>query len=124
MKLKNLAIIICITVLAAGFGLGCGSKQSSFGKEISISTAIKIKDILSNLDKYKNELVRVEGKIIRECPTGCWFDLKDDTAEMRVDLKPSGLAIPQRVGSQAIVEGKVVDQGYIIEIIGEGVRIK
>jgi len=121
--MSKLVVILCVLVFAVSFGIGC-SKSTNFGKEIAITNVTKIRDILSHLDRYGDKMVRVEGKITSECPSGGWFNLKDDTAEIYINLHPQGFAIPQRVGSKAVVEGMLKDEKYRIEIVGEGVQIQ
>jgi uncharacterized protein YdeI (BOF family) len=121
MKLKNniLILLAVIAVIAAG----C-AKEIQFGQEISGREIAKIGDILSSPEKYEGKIVKVQGKIIRECPTGCWFNLKDETGVIYVDIMPSGFAIPQKTGKQATVEGKVTLKDRRLMIIGKGVEIK
>jgi uncharacterized protein YdeI (BOF family) len=73
---------------------------------------------------YAGKTVVLEGKIIRECPTGCWFDLQQGQGQIHVDLNPNGFAIPQITGEIVMVEGQVKYEGQNVSVIGEGVKIK
>ncbi len=123
MKRLTFLALIGLLVFGIGFLNGCG-KRENFGKALTEREATEVGDILSNPDKYNGETVRVEGKIINECSTGCWIDLKDKEGVIYVDFKPYGFAIPQKVGSTATVEGKVKIQYGKTMIIGEGVELK
>lgn len=119
-------VFALVVILVATFGISdiVSGSDNKFGKEISEIEATKIKDILADSDKYIGKTVKVEGAIIKECPSGCWFYLKDQTGAIYVDLFPSGFAISQRVEAKVIVEGIVKNRGDRIEIIGEGVEFK
>jgi uncharacterized protein YdeI (BOF family) len=104
---------------------GCGRKKAEkYGQEISDYTLTKVDAILKEAGNFDGKTVTIEGKIIRECPTGCWFNLKDQAGEIYVDLNPSAFAIPQKVGKNVTVEGKVSVRNNQPMIIGTGVEIK
>jgi len=95
--------------------VGC-SKIENYGNPISEKEPTKISNILSNPKNYEGKTVKIEGKIITECPTGCWFDLKDKTGAIYVDINDSGFAIPQKTGHKATAEGKVKTKNGKIQI--------
>jgi len=101
-----------------------GGGGERFGKEITVDVTTNAGDILSRPDEFDGKTVKMEGEITRECPTGCWLDLKDETGVVFVDLGPSGFAIPQKVGSKIIVEGKVLKRQEKTMIVAKGVEIK
>ena len=120
MKPLNIFLLLLLSLILVA---GCG-RTEKFGKEIITSEVTKIGNITSKPDKYIDKIVKVEGEITGECPTGCWFYLKDDTGTIYVDIESSNLTIPQRTGSKAIVEGEVKSKEGRVEIIGKGVRIE
>jgi hypothetical protein len=83
---------------------------------------IKIGEILAKPNNYKGQEVILEGKIVTECPSGCWFTLDDGTGTVYVDLKPSNLVIPQKRGAAAKIYGKVVIENGDAYIIGTKVE--
>jgi glucose/arabinose dehydrogenase len=83
---------------------------------------LKIADILEKPENYQWQVVVVEGKIITECPSGCWFTLNDGTGTIYVDLKPSNLVIPQKRGAFARVYAQVVREGSDTYLIGTEVE--
>jgi hypothetical protein len=104
---------------------GCNKGEAeSFGQPISDKTITPIKSIATAPADYNDKTVTVKGKIVLECPSGCWFDLQQDTAVLRVDIEPSGLAIPQKTGSTATVQGTLKIKDNKSTLIGTGVEIK
>jgi len=84
----------------------------------SATAAARIADILQNPKGFDRKTVVVEGKIATECPSGCWFTLKDGNAVIYIDLAPSNLVIPQRKGSYAKVTAEVIAEGGDVYLIG------
>jgi len=78
----------------------------------------RIADILQDPKGFDGKMVVVEGRIATECPSGCWFTLKDGNAVIYIDLAPSNLVIPQRKGSLAKVTADVVTEGSDVYLIG------
>jgi len=105
---------------------GCGSDSKEnierYGVSITEKKAVNVKDILSSPDIHLDKTIRLEGKIVRECPSGCWFYLEDETGTIYVDINPSGLSIPPKVGKKVVVEGVPVNKNGKISIIGKGVE--
>jgi hypothetical protein len=122
MKFRNYALFAVVAFIAASVA-GCG-RLEAYGDKISEGSVVRMKDILLEPGKYNGKTVVLKGKILKECPSGCWFDLKDDGAMMHVDIKPSGLAIPQKVGSEATVQGEVAVDNNMPQLIGKGVEIR
>jgi hypothetical protein len=120
MRKNRLVLIILLSMVLM---VGCG-RQEQYGSQISLEEHTQIAQILEQPEEFEGKIVRIEGKIIKECPTGCWFVLKQNKTELKVELMPSGFAIPQRTGRYAIVEGKVVLEENKPVIIGKGVVIK
>jgi uncharacterized protein YdeI (BOF family) len=82
----------------------------------------KIGNILSRPEFYDGYELILEGKIVSECGSGCWFTLNDGTGIIYVDLAPSNLVIPQKRGSFARVYGKVTKKGSDTFLIGTKVE--
>ena len=115
-----------VFVLIAGLVIvGCTQQKGElYGKAITENDTVDIIDIFKNKEKYLGKVVRVEGKIESECPTGCWFNVMDQTGLLYIDLTPAQLAIPQKVGHQVVLQGKVMERSGSLMIHGTGVMIK
>jgi hypothetical protein len=128
MKTKNKINYVLLVVTALSLILtvyGCSKKDSGkYGQGISNYTLTKIGDILKDAKSFEGKQVTIEGKIITECPAGGWFDLADQAVTIYVDLHPSDFAIPQKLGSRAIVEGKVLIRDNKPIIVGTGVELR
>lgn len=121
-KVIHYSIVIAL-LTGAGILSGCAG-SAVYGEKIPDTMEItKVKDILSSPSSYARKVVKVSGKIVQECPSGCWFFIHDGTAQMYIDILPAGLAIPQRVGRKVIIMGKVSVAGSRIAINGTGVEI-
>jgi len=120
------------TMLLAGAALaflatlaGCGGGGAEqYGEAISLTERTPVADILSDPQALDGTVVRIEGVIQSECPSGCWFTLDDDGAVIWVDLAPHGIAIPQRIGSPVIVEGPVRITESRTMVLGSGVELR
>jgi uncharacterized protein YdeI (BOF family) len=78
--------------------------------------------ILEASADYKDKEVVLKGKIVQECGSGCWFIIQDSTGQIYVDLAPSNLVIPQKVGSTAKVSGVVTISKGTTYLIGKKVE--
>jgi len=125
MKTKNTISYIWLTLVLIFSISGCVKKEADrYGQEISNRTATKVEAILKEPGNFDGKTVTIQGKIIRECPTGYWFEVKEDSGIIYVDINPSGFAIPQKVGEKVIVEGKVQLRGNQPTLAGTGVEIR
>ena len=85
----------------------------------------EISQIRNSPENYINKKISLKGTIDSECPTGCWFYLKDQEGNtIKIELAYSNFAIPQRVGRSVIVDGFPVVENDSLVIMGERVRIK
>jgi hypothetical protein len=120
---RNSIVLLTVYISFLLVIAGCGG-PTTYGEQISGRETTDIGDIFKNPSKYIGREVAIEGTIVRECPTGCWLDLKDDTGVVYVDINPSGFAIPQKTGSKAVVEGRVSSSEGGLSIVGKGIEIK
>jgi len=124
-NIKLIGVLLIIILIILGIS-GCSSNSSEnrerYGVDITKKEVVNTKDILSSPDKYLGQTLRLEGKIVRECPSGCWFFLKDETGTIYVDINPSGLSIPPKVGKKVVVEGVPESKNGRITINGKGVE--
>lgn len=119
-RLVRASIILLLIVLATQI------EQAADEPAELKETATKIQDIIKDEPAYDSKMVVIEGKIVTECGSGCWFIVDDGTASIYVDILPSNFVIPQKRGSNAKVYGNVTTKdgdpmiiGKIVEIGGE-----
>ncbi len=119
-----ISISVCLLIIFTGALIsGCG-RLEEYGERISNQEITKISDILKKPKSYDQKTLIIEGKIMVECPAGCWFTLRDDSGVIYVDLGPSGFAIAQHTGDEVLVVGEIVDKKPNPIMIGKGVKIK
>ena len=117
-----LIIIILIMLVVSGCGDNSSNNSEKYGVDITEKEVTSVKDILANSDEYLDRTIKLEGKITRECGSGCWFFLEDESGTIYVDINPSGLSIPPKVGKKVTVEGAPANRNGRISIIGKGVE--
>ena len=123
--MKRISALLLIMLAGIAIVLsGCGNSSQVYGTAISNYEATDIKEILTTPTDYEDETVTIKGKIVRECPTGCWLDVGTDNAALYVDLNPAGFAIPQEVGSEVVVEGTIQYEDNQVSMLGQGVEIQ
>ena len=120
-------VMILVTAIAficpVLFVSGCANKTALYGQEGKEKNITSIGNILADPAKFDGKIVKVKGKIVEECPSGCWFTLKDDSGTMYVNIHPNNFVIPQASGRTAAVEGKIEKKGPKTSLIGSGVEI-
>ena len=124
MKTRGYAVFFITLFLIGTMLVGCTAKKGAYGQPLSKINATPIGDILASPKQFERKTVRLEGKIVEECPAGGWFMLKDSTGIIYVDLHPSYFAIPQAVGSKVSAEGVVKKDGSRVLVVGKGVEIR
>lgn len=123
--MKKIALTALLIVVIAGILGGCAKKEPpAYGQAIANRETTQLKQILTQPSNFTDKTVTLEGKIVNQCPTGCWFDLQEGGAVVHVDINPSGFAIPQKPGKTVLVEGVVKTEGDTVELIGTGVEIQ
>jgi len=119
----GIALVAAVLVSVCFLG-GWGAKGRIFGQSLSEAALTPIGDILAHPEQFTGKTVKVEGKIMEECPAGGWFLLKDKSGIIYVNLHPSYFAIPQAIGRQVIAGGVVKKEYTQISVIGKGVELK
>lgn len=117
----NVVTIMLVTVILMS---ACTKPEETFGEAIRTKEVTPINEVVSNPQQFEGKTVRLEGTILAECPTGCWFDMRDEGGAMYVELHHSGFAIPQKVGSDIVVEGTVEMRDGKPILIGKGAELE
>lgn len=118
----SLAVIIIIGVVSTNLF----ARTEKYGQVITNRNLTAVRDILSDPNGFEGKLVTIDGRIDNECSTGCWFYVKVGSGNLSiyVDTGNSGFAIPQKVGKNILVEGKVVIKKTGPMVQAQGVEIK
>jgi len=118
-------LVLCASVLVVG-GAYLGwhfSRPEHYGNPFTWAPLVGIDKLPG---RSGSEDVRVEGRIIRQCPvTGCWFYLDDGKGhQTRVELGNVVPKLPQRIGRRAVVQGRLVSTGEELVFSGSGVEFR
>jgi hypothetical protein len=128
MKYAALGLVIAVAaalVVGCGGGTKVGAKSSAYGKAIpSEMVETTAKQILDNPASYEGQTVLVVGTITSECPSGGWIWVKDHTGDIYVDMHPTNVFIPQRVGKMVRAMGQVILESGQPHVVGYGLELK
>jgi hypothetical protein len=125
-----ITIALIIILAAAGFLIYRSSAWETYaaqGYNIQDEDykSIKISELHSNPEKFPVEKIIIEGKISRECPTGCWFYLQDENGEsIKVDLASGRFVIPRSSGKSVRTFGTAEIVNGQPVIIADKVQIR
>lgn len=86
--------------------------------------AATVDDLVANPEAALGHDLRITGRITRQCPeTGHWFFLNSDTgAEIKIEMTGDASWLPQRIGKDATVEGRLIRFGDGWEFVGKAVE--
>jgi uncharacterized protein YdeI (BOF family) len=117
---KQIVIVVSIMIL---IGLSINAYANVYGGQFDESISI---DSVRSLNSEKNgQTVTLEGVISAICKgDGCWLNLKDDTGEVMVDLKPYDFRIPKgSSGKKARIQGKVKASDQRVSVDAISIKI-
>lgn len=119
--------LITAVLLAATLVLACGgpkaAKQESYGKAVPAGMAVtNAADIMKDPQSFGDRDVLVAGRITSECPSGGWVWIQDATGQVYVNMHPTNIFIPQKVGANVRAIGKVVVEGGAVQVVGYGLE--
>lgn len=125
-------LTICAAILIAAiavFTWKLGSRQNHFGNPFTGLPVATIPDIVAKPDAFLGKPVRIQGKLMRQCPsTGCWFYLVEPgdsrAQELKVEMGDTTPRLPVRIGRLVDVEGQLIKFGEGYEFIGVAVTFK
>jgi len=121
--MRFLTIGVVAAVLVAGI-VGCKTTTTSkYGKMISNDAqVVPTSEILANPKGFEGKEVVVSGKITSECPSGGWVWVKDNSGEIYVNMHPTNVFIPQKVGKTVKAIGTVVLEQGRPQVVGAGLE--
>ena len=121
-------LILCAAILISGIGYAAWrfTQPERFGHAFIGAAEIPLRELTLEGAAREARDIRIEGEIVRQCPaTGCWFYLDDGRGHrIKVELGKVVPRLPQRIGSRAVVEGRVVKMGDEMVFAGNGVEFK
>ncbi len=123
---KILALSALILVVGLGAAFVALRSAEVHGAPFRVPTLTPLAEVIASPVAHLGADLRVEGRITRQCPSsGCWFFLDDGSGrQLRVELGHLGKKFPQHVGGVAEVEGRLLQNGQTLEIVGNGVRFR
>jgi hypothetical protein len=102
---------------------GCSATPAKPASPIPTGAAqVTVRELIDHSDQYAARPVSLSGKIVMECTQGCWLFVDDGTGRLYVDLQPNGLTIPQMIGAQVKIQGRIKGSGSNLQILGETVE--
>lgn len=119
--LISAAILTATVVLAIGCGGASKGKVDGYGRAIPADMAVtRAVDIHNDPQAFEGKDVLIAGKITSECPSGGWIWVRDESGDIYVNMHPTNVFIPQRVGRNVRAMGKVVLESGSPQVVGYG----
>jgi len=125
MKYFSIGAVVLTALLAAVWATGCGSAKQApvYGREIPSEMPVtNAAEILTSPEAFEGKDVLVSGKITSECPSGGWIWVHDGSGDIYVNMHPTNVFIPQKVGSSVRAMGKVVLESGSPQVVGYGLE--
>lgn len=124
-QMKTVSLLSWVlTILVLVVFSSCDRKKAEqYGKPIENRTVTPLSTVLKEPESFHEKTLTLAGKIVRQCPTGCWIDIQQGSALIHVDFNPSGFAIPQSLGKRILVEGQIRNQNGQTTLIGKGAEL-
>ncbi len=109
-------LILLIMGLCAGYALANESQQvSTFGKEITLSSAMTVEQAIRDINKLENREVLLEGTVSKLCEVkGCWMVLEGGNSSIRVTFKNYDFFVPKDIAGRSVQAQGVLSE----EIMG------
>jgi len=118
-------LILCASVLVIG-GIYLAylySRPQHYGEAFTGAPLVSIEQLV---ERRLAGDVRVEGKIVRQCPvSGCWFYLSDGNGrQFKAEFGKVLPKLPKKLGHTAIVEGRLIKTEEEPTLAGAAVEFK
>lgn len=114
--LLPMALIILALLLGA-----CGKEKFGAGIDPN-APQVTVQDILLQ-PQLMDKKVTVQGTVYTQCESnGCWFVLKDDTAQIYIDLSTNNFQLPPMPGRKVKATGTVTARQNNLLLIAQGVE--
>ena len=118
------SVLVVLSVALSGCGGGkAGGAKAQYGKPIPKDMVVtNTKTITANPKDFEGKDVLVQGKITSECPSGGWVWVHDTSGDIYVNMHPTNVFIPQKVGSTVRAMGTVVLDQDRPQVVGTGLE--
>lgn len=102
------------------FALGCGAKAKVLGEKPQGT----VSSVLSVRSGDAPTKLTLQGKMVEKCPVaGCWFKLRDDSGEIKVDTKAAGFVVTDiPLNTLVTVGGAIQHVGDEPQIAASGLK--
>ncbi|MCP4230991.1 MAG: hypothetical protein GY771_12710 [bacterium] len=125
--MKNLKRTMTVVMLFLFVPLAACGGGTTYGEEVTEKATITIADVLGKGEAADGNDAIVEGEVTSVCPSGCWFDIGDDSGNTLHILVGGDYAVPQTLSGKT-----VATKGYlqfnkgksVIELVATGVTTK
>ena len=118
-------LVLCASVLLVGttYIAYLYSRPEHYGRAFSSAPAVSITQLI---EKHVGGDVRVEGRIVRQCPvSGCWFYLEDGHGrQFKVEAGQTLPVLPKKIGHTALVEGSLIQSAEEPTLAGVAVEFR
>jgi len=125
MKYAAIPLLVLAGLIIAGCGAARTSRPETFGKAIPAGmTPTPAREITDNPADFDGSQVLVEGTVTSECPAGGWVWVRDETGDIYVNMHPTNVFIPQRVGRKVRALGTAVLEDGAVQVVGYGLEFR
>ena len=121
--MKKILILCVVTlVVASVFIWRAVAKPSRFGNFTGAPRA-EVVALVERPKDFLGKMVSVEGTITEQCKAmGCFFNFRDGSKALRVDLEDIAMTAPMHEGKPAVVEGQLVARGDSYQLYATAVE--
>ena len=116
-----------LALIMVGLLLGAcdrGKDKEKFGAGIDpAAPQVSVQDIFLQ-PLLMDQKVTVQGTVYTQCTSnGCWFILKDETAQIFIDLSTNNFELPPMPGRKVKATGTVTARQNNLLLIAQGVEV-
>ncbi len=114
----GLAVMLFLLIALSG----CAAASTMTPTPLPTPIPVTVSQLIAGEGQFAGKKISMNGTVLLECTTGCWFFLDDGTGKIYIDLATAGLHIPQKVGSRVTLVGNTSGSGGQLRIEAEEVR--
>jgi len=107
--MKRLLILMVVLGAVVATGAATADEGTTYGKGVTLDTAVPIVELLAKPDLFVGKKVRVEGVVSAVCAKrGCWMTVTDPESGkgVRIKVEDGVIVFPmEAMGRKAVAEG-------------------